>query len=123
VNIHPGEQGTQDVYDGGNGHDTLSAFDLFSAIVLNLSTAQLEGGSIGSDTARSFESATGTGRADTLIGNAANNVLKGTFGNDQIEGGDGDDLLDGGDSTDLLDGGDGTDECLNGETVLNCEAR
>jgi hypothetical protein len=55
------------------------------------------------------------------IGNASNNELIGWAGNDHIEGGAGDDLLSGKDGPDFLDGCDGTDECLDGETILNCE--
>jgi hypothetical protein len=38
-----------------------------------------------------------------------------------MEGGAGDDLLSRKDGPDFLDDCDSTDECLDGETILNCE--
>jgi Ca2+-binding RTX toxin-like protein len=85
----------------------------------------------GNDTIYAVERAEGSGRPDTLIGNAANNLFDAGWGDDHIEGGAGDDdllghfgddFLDGGDGQDSLNGGDGTDTCLNGEAVTNCEA-
>lgn len=55
-----------------------------------------------------IENARGGSGADTIIGNAANNILYGNGGSDTIYGGAGDDSLYGGDADDFLDGGSGT---------------
>ena len=51
--------------------------------------------------------------ADTIMGNAGNDILIGGGGNDRLEGGAGDDTLKGGTGNDTLDGGSGNDT-LNG---------
>jgi Ca2+-binding RTX toxin-like protein len=69
------------------------------------------------------EAVTGSERDDVLLGDSGANMLDGREGNDRIEGRAGDDFLDGGPGdSDYLDGGDGVDECVNGETVTNCES-
>ncbi len=77
-----------------------------------------------------FEKVKGSGWDDTIVGDDGPNDLRGRGGNDTIiggggddhlRGGSGDDSLDGGLGSDWLRGGSGIDECINGETVLNCE--
>ena len=51
----------------------------------------------------------GTKAAETLIGDARDNVINGFGGNDTLRGKQGNDLLAGGLGNDTLDGGDGTD--------------
>jgi len=51
----------------------------------------------------------GSDGADTLIGNAKDNVLAGNAGNDDLQGGGGDDRLIAGTGTDILAGGAGAD--------------
>lgn len=58
---------------------------------------------------------TGTGFNDRIVGNFRDNTLVGEAGDDFLNGR-------GHKNGDTLDGSDGTDRCLNGETVLNCEA-
>ena len=59
-----------------------------------------------------IENARGTGLADVIYGNSANNVLEGRGGNDTLEGGEGNDTLDGGAGNDTLNGGDGLDTAI-----------
>ena len=56
-----------------------------------------------------IENLTGTGFADTLIGDDGNNVLKGGAGCDTLIGGDGDDVIIGGIGDDNISGGSGND--------------
>ena len=115
-------QGNDDL-SGGEGNDTVLGLHGFGvAVVIDLTAGEAQGSLVGLDTIALFERAVGTELDDTLIGDSADNVLIGAEGDDHIEGRDGDDELDGREGLDLLDGGPGTDECLNGETVLNCEA-
>jgi Ca2+-binding RTX toxin-like protein len=117
----------RDLFRGGSGSDTLSwdsARYGASPFIINLTTGRVRTPS-GRDTARSMENASGGRRGDKLIGNAAANYLDGSKGDDHIEGRGGDDTLEGGvfgNDDDVLDGGDGFDACLDGETILNCEA-
>jgi Ca2+-binding RTX toxin-like protein len=129
------------VYHGGAGNDDFDVFrrpdgrDAFfggpdrdrvgllggGPVVIDLSTGILDGG-FDVETLRSIENASSSRGDDTVIGNAARNVLFSGEGDDNVEGRGGNDLLFADPGTDFLDGGAGTDECLDGETVLNCEA-
>jgi Ca2+-binding RTX toxin-like protein len=115
----------RDLLRGGRGSDTLSwsSARFGSSSIINLTTGRVRTPS-GRDTARSIENASTARGDDTLIGNAAANYLDGSKGDDHIEGRGGDDALEGvfGNDDDVLDGGDGFDTCLDGETILNCEA-
>ncbi|MDP2518255.1 calcium-binding protein [Shimia thalassica] len=87
------------------------------------------------DTLQSFEVVIGTGHADQITGNAADNVifggggnddaldgfegndaLYGQAGNDTIYGGDGSDTMSGGDGNDYVYGGAGNDVFIGGGT-------
>jgi serralysin len=59
-----------------------------------------------------IENATGGSGADTIRGNALDNVLTGNAGNDQLFGFAGDDRLIGGAGSDTIDGGAGTDTAV-----------
>lgn len=104
---------------GGPGVDTVTYAGLGTGIRLNLgvTTAQDTLGG-GVDTITGVENAIGTGQADRITGNNADNVLHGGAGNDALGGGArndtlfgdaGDDTLTGGTGDDVLNGGDGFD--------------
>ncbi len=85
--------------DGGAGDDTLNGGDgadwaLYTfapaAVVVNLATGKASGG-VGADTLVSIENVRGSGFADTLTGDAGDNVLEGRLGNDTLDGGAGSD--------------------------------
>ncbi len=62
------------------------------------------------DRLRNVEEIRGTGAADTILGDAADNVFDGRQGNDTLEGREGNDRLIGGLGDDDLHGGAGADE-------------
>jgi Ca2+-binding RTX toxin-like protein len=110
-----------DTIDGGGGVDFASFFLSPGPVAVDLAAGTATGE--GTDTLTGIENVNGSGDfGDTLTGDTQSNVLLGSGGDDSVIGGDGDDELDGGDGTDALDGGIGTDTCLNGETIVNCEA-
>lgn len=90
-------------YDGAQTVDLRS--EAFSSVFGGLSNIAIARGTV-------IEAAiTGAG-ADTLIGNASDNLLDAGAGNDHLLGGDGDDRLSGGAGWDTIDGGNGTDTAL-----------
>jgi Ca2+-binding RTX toxin-like protein len=97
-----------DMLDGGSGaNDRVEYGQSSGAIVVNL-TAGTATGSAGSDTLLNIENIGGTGFADSLTGNDANNNIDGSAGNDTIFGLGGNDFLQGGMGDDSIDGGAGT---------------
>jgi len=114
----PGEG--NDSVSGGGGPDTID----FSRALIGMAV-DLEAGTAtgqGTDTIAEVTGVIGSEFADTLTGNDRRNTLIGGGGDDSLFGNEGEDTLDGGDGADTLDGGPGTDTCLNGETVVGCEA-
>ena len=107
----PGDDRT----DGGPGTDTASYAGAAAAVIvdLSLSSAQTSGGA-GADVLLSIESLIGSGHADQLTGDAANNSISGAAGNDVLNGGDGNDVLSGVSGNDHLDGGAGIDTLVGG---------
>ncbi|HEX8217569.1 MAG TPA: Calx-beta domain-containing protein, partial [Allosphingosinicella sp.] len=73
------------VLDGGAGVDTLTYLKAASGVTVNLglTTAQNTGG-MGIDTVKGFENLTGSAFADTLSGDAGNNILDGGAGIDTL---------------------------------------
>jgi Ca2+-binding RTX toxin-like protein len=99
------------ILNGGAGTDTVSyQYGATAGVTVSLATtaAQATGGS-GADTLLNIENLIGGGYADTLAGNAGNNVLSGGYGSDMLSGGRGDDTLIGGLGRDTLTGGAGHD--------------
>jgi Ca2+-binding RTX toxin-like protein len=127
-----------DTLDGGPGFDKAAYWDASGPITASLLTGTATGD--GPDTFTNLEGIHGSNFGDILVGDAADNELFGNDGNDTLHGGtgndvlnggngddslygeDGNDYLDGADGIDLLDGGPDFDFCVNGETVINCEA-
>ncbi len=86
--------------DGGSGNDTLDYWAInfqpstTVGVNVNLSlTGPQDTGAGGIDTISGFEWLIGTKFADTLTGDAHNNVIAGGGGNDTLDGGDGIDTL------------------------------
>ena len=116
-----------DLLDGGAGNDQMSGgagndvyvVDALGDVVTEVSgqgTDRVESAisytlaanvEVLSLTGSSPVNATGTGDADTLIGNAGNNSLIGNAGNDLLSGGAGSDTLVGGTGVDTMSGGTG----------------
>ena len=94
-----------DILNGGTGIDTAvySNSTLGVVVNLNIGTGQLWNGSeAAGDILSGIENLTGSGFADTLIGDSSNNVLNGGNGNDTLIGGAGADTLIGGAGIDTV---------------------
>ncbi|MEJ0038742.1 MAG: M10 family metallopeptidase C-terminal domain-containing protein [Gammaproteobacteria bacterium] len=78
--------------DGGNGTDTLSYADSYTAATASLSGSIFTG----------IENIVGSNVSDTLTGDGNDNIITGGDGNDTIKGGAGNDALDGGNDIDTL---------------------
>lgn len=93
--------GGANILNGGAGSDTASYAETTAGVNISLlvSGAQNTGGGA-TDTFISIENLTGSGHADTLIGDGAVNVLSGNQGNDRLTGNGGNDILNGGAGSD-----------------------
>ncbi len=89
-----------DLLDGGNGNDTVSYAYATNGVTANLATGSAGGPSEGSDTLVSIENLIGSAYADTLTGDAGDNMLSGGDEHDTLTGGGGNDTLDGGSNID-----------------------
>lgn len=113
------------IWDGG-GNDTLDFSRLKDPMRITLEPGDVSTNKNGKivlgnsflyhDDPRSvIENAIGTKKADTIYGNAWDNVLKGGKGADTIFGGAGDDVIRGGKGKDKLYGGEGADILIGGK--------
>ncbi|WP_291983829.1 calcium-binding protein [Candidatus Accumulibacter sp. ACC005] len=116
--------GSEDLLLSINGTtDSLRVFAWFGSVSNRVERVEFADGSVWDTTVLIKAPIQGTsgadylvGRddlADTIMGNAGNDILIGGGGNDRLEGGAGDDTLKGGTGNDTLDGGSGNDT-LNG---------
>jgi Ca2+-binding RTX toxin-like protein len=106
-----------DVYDGGDGVDTIDYSHIAFAdgiVTINLATGQTVVAGGNTETIANFENVAGSQGGETIIGSSVANVLDGGGGNDTLRGGDGNDTLLGGNGDDLLDGQAGTDTMSGG---------
>lgn len=103
-----------DIADGGSGSDTYSAALSKAGVTIDLDNDIAFGTRAGNDSITSFESAVGSGFADTLYGTAGANVLSGGLGADTILGADGNDNLKGDGGIDKITGGLGRDSLRGG---------
>jgi serralysin len=120
-------RGGHDTIDGGRGNDTLNGGEGIDTVSFEswdptgiesptrLDSLRIDLGPVGgqgsatwtlfgvsqeSDALTAFENVRGSNRAETIVGNAGNNVLEGRGGNDVLQGGAGADTLDGGANVD-----------------------
>jgi len=98
-----------DTLNGGDGTDTVSYEGAGSAVTVNLLNIDNNTGIAEGDRYISIEHILGSDYADTLTGNASNNILSGGEGADTLNGGGGADTLEGGAGADTLNGGNGSD--------------
>ena len=84
--------GGNDAINGGAGIDTAVYFDAAAAIIVNLATRAVTGGS-GSDTLSLIERVLGSRFDDMLTGSNANEFFLGGFGDDTLDGGGGIDTV------------------------------
>jgi Ca2+-binding RTX toxin-like protein len=96
-----GDGGGNDLYQGGNGIDTVN----YSSVVTNRVTVDLATGSAsgdGTDNLLSIENVIGGSRNDVITGSSVNNTLNGGGGTDRLTGGGGADRLAGGVGADVF---------------------
>ncbi|NER96177.1 MAG: calcium-binding protein [Symploca sp. SIO1B1] len=98
-----------DLLDGGNGNDSVSYATSEEGVSVNLEQNTASGGDAQGDVFQSIENLEGSRFADTLVGDAVDNVLSGLSGNDSLDGRGGNDRLIGGTGTNTLNGGTGSD--------------
>jgi Ca2+-binding RTX toxin-like protein len=98
-----------DTLDGGAGVDTVSYMSSGAGVTVNLATGVHFGGDAEGDVLAGIENAMGSGKADSLTGDAGVNRLSGGSGNDTLTGLAGDDILIGGAGADSVAGGGGVD--------------
>jgi len=123
-----GKVRSYDVFDGGDGYDTLKGTSGGDAIVLDdsLSPAAKSGPRIVG--VEKIDAGAGDDVVDltskryaygdvTIDGGSGNDVLWSSGGNDVLLGGSGNDELDGGAGNDYLDGGSGNDRMQGGKGV------
>ena len=109
-----------DTIVGTGSGDVLDFTSASTGVVVDLGAGTATGEGV--DTISGIASVDGSDFADTLTGDQRRNTLNGAGGDDAILGNEAPDTLDGGEGVDTLDGGQGDDTCLNGETLLDCEA-
>ena len=119
------EMGGYDVFNGGNGSDTVSYANYDYAVWATLSPNNYSSTRYDTDLSSgtwvnineydSIENLTGSDYADDLFGDNSDNVLNGGAGNDHIEGKGGADTLIGGSGADNLEGDGGNDILYGGD--------
>lgn len=85
--------GGADTIDGGGGVNTVDYTSNTRGVYIDLGNGIARGGDAAGDHLTHIQNVTGTAKADTLIGDAGDNVLNGLLGNDFIDGGNGNDKL------------------------------
>ena len=95
--------GGEDVFDGGEGHDTVDFSSSVSGVSVDLPSGTLVDGSGSVDEFTSLESVIGSGFSDVITGSSTSEVLFGGNGSDIITGGGGTDVIDGGGGDDVLE--------------------
>ena len=103
-----------DTLDGGNGIDTASYASADAGVTVSLAIIGPQNTGAGADSLFSIENLIGSGFADTLTGDDADNDISGGGGADVIAGGKGNDALQGGGGADQISGGAGIDRITGG---------
>ena len=103
-----------DIYDGGEGVDTLDYSASLMSIVIDLVSASASGSEIGTDSITNFEVIKGGQGDDAISGGATDDILVGGGGDDTISGQSGADILSGGAGNDTLSDGQGADDVCGG---------
>ncbi|MFI0849676.1 beta strand repeat-containing protein [Mesorhizobium sp. IMUNJ 23232] len=103
-----------DTIDGGEGIDTAAYDSSGAGVTISLLLAIAQSGDAQGDTLINIENVNGSGFADIISGDGADNRLLGLNGSDELNGFSGNDALDGGGGIDRLSGGDGDDTLVGG---------
>ncbi|MHC2334417.1 calcium-binding protein [Bradyrhizobium sp. USDA 4454] len=112
------DDGSNDVYDGGAGINTVSFSGVGGGVTLDLGLHYAIGPTIGHDGVFNIQVAVGSLGNDILIGEAGPNTIYGYWGNDYLYGLGGNDAMFGGYGNDILIGADGND-ALHGDAGSN----
>ena len=106
-----------DVYDGGDGVDSVDYSTAQETISVDLRQSQnnASGVDIGADSLNSIESVFAGHGNDSVAGNNSANTINGGPGNDELFGYEGSDLLFGGAGNDIILGGDQNDNLYGGD--------
>ena len=118
-----GGQG-DDVLDGGTGTDAINYRDELASVTINLETGTVRDSQNGTDSFSNIEGAIASEYADTILGDANDNILTGLAGDDVINGAAGNDTIESGQGNDLVDAGAGNDTLINddgNDTLLGGE--
>jgi Ca2+-binding RTX toxin-like protein len=111
-----------DSFTGGTGIDAVDYAHSQDGISIDLALGTAHGGDAEGDSfGDAIEILRGSRFADTLAGDAGDNILHGAAGADTLDGGDGDDVLTGGAGADSFVGGSGTDIVSYADSVLGVE--
>ena len=81
------------IFDGGNGADTINYFASDAAVNVNLKTNAVAGGYANGDVLTGFENVIGSRWNDVLTGGSGRSVLTGGWGQDMLRGGRGADTF------------------------------
>lgn len=108
-----------DVLEGAGGRDTVSYYQRFRDVWVDLSDTAPDGSPGEFDDLSGFEDIAGGFGDDTLTGNGQANFLRGAEGQDTLTGAGGADLLFGESGFDRLFGGPGGDGINAGETYVS----
>ncbi|MEM9170869.1 MAG: calcium-binding protein, partial [Pseudomonadota bacterium] len=92
-----------DTLDGGAGDDLVDYGQSLAAVLVDLVAQTASGGDADGDVILSIEGVSGSDFADTLLGDAGDNLLLGQGGDDVLLGAAGADTIDGGDGVDTID--------------------
>jgi Ca2+-binding RTX toxin-like protein len=82
-----------DILDGGEGSDTASYGMSLNGVTVDLRISGAQNTGNGNDTLIGIENLSGSEFADSLTGDAGNNILIGRGGNDILDGGEGSDTV------------------------------
>jgi Ca2+-binding RTX toxin-like protein len=101
-----------DVYDGGEGRDTLDYSAAAESLTIDLGNAIANGGDTGHDQIANFEDVVGGSGPDHIIAGSTSLSMSGRAGNDCLEGGAGNDAISDGTGCDTVRAGGGDDRVL-----------
>ena len=82
-----------DIVLGGEGRDTVSFEQAYTGVSIDLGIAGAQATGAGRDTVTGVENVIGSRQADTIVGDAGDNVIDGLVGADTLVGGAGTDTL------------------------------
>ena len=106
--------GDRDIYDGGDGTDTIDFSSTENGVYVDVAEGTAEGCEIGDNEISGFEVVQGGTGDDTISGSEGGETLSGGAGDDRIAGHDGDDELNGGSGNDVIMDGAGEDTVSGG---------